>query len=86
MKAIVCTKFGPPDALQLKEVDKPTPKDNEVLVKIHATTVTRRDVILRSLRFPLRIVFGLVFGLRRNTILGHELAGENEFTQKERKK
>jgi NADPH:quinone reductase-like Zn-dependent oxidoreductase len=78
VKAIVCTKYGPPDGLQLREVEKPTPKANEVLVKIHTTTVTSGDTILRNLSFPLRIVFGLAFGLGRNKILGHELAGEIE--------
>ena len=78
IKAIVCTKYGPPEVLQLTEVAKPIPKDNEVLVKIYATTVTAGDVILRSLKFPLRIVFGIAFGLRRNNIPGHEFAGEIE--------
>ena len=78
MKAIVCTKYGPPEVLQLTEVAKPIPKDNEVLVKIYATTVTAGDVILRSLKFPFRIVFGIAFGLRRNNIPGHEFAGEIE--------
>ncbi|KYK35775.1 MAG: NAD(P)-dependent alcohol dehydrogenase [Theionarchaea archaeon] len=83
MKAIVCTKYGPPDGLQLKEVEKPTPKDNEVLIRVYATTVTAGDVLLRSLSFPLRIVFRLVFGLSRNKILGHELAGEIEAVGKD---
>ncbi len=62
MKAIVCTKYGPPEVLQLKEVSKPSPKEDEVLVKIHANTVTSGDVRIRNLTFPLRIVFGLVYG------------------------
>jgi NADPH:quinone reductase-like Zn-dependent oxidoreductase len=83
MKAIVCTKYGPPDGLQLKEVEKPTPKDNEVLIRIHATTVTAGDAILRSLKFPLRIMFRLMGGIGRNKILGHELAGEIESVGKD---
>jgi len=78
MKAIVCTAYGPPEVLQLREVKKPAPRDNEVLIKIHATTVTAGDVILRSMTGLQRIVFGLVFGLGRSKILGHELAGEIE--------
>lgn len=83
MKAIVCTKYGPPEVLELQEVAKPVPKHNQVLVKIHATTVTRGDVVLRGLKFPASIVFGLVFGLSRNKITGHELAGEIEAVGKD---
>jgi len=78
MKAIVCTKHGPPDVLQLKEVEKPVPKDDEVLVKVHAATVTSGDTILRGLTFPLNILFGLLSGLPRKEIPGHEFAGEIE--------
>ena len=83
MKAIVWTKYGPPDGLQLREVEKPIPKDNEVLVKIHATTVTSGDCEQRSLKLPIlyRFLMRLYIGLRkpkRITILGMELAGEIE--------
>jgi len=82
MKAIVYEKYGPPDVLQFKEVEKPVPKDNEVLIKIHATTVTVGDVMLRSASFFLRFVIkeGKPAGITKpkETILGHELAGEIE--------
>jgi len=77
MKAVVQTKSGPPEVLQLQEVGKPAPKDDEVLVKIHATTVTIGDVFLRKLKFPLTTLFAL-FGMPRKEIPGHELAGEIE--------
>ena len=78
MKAVVYTKSGPPDVLQLKEVEKPAPKNNELLIKVAATTVTSGDVILRGLKFPLNLVFRIAFGMGKNKILGHELAGEIE--------
>ena len=88
MKAIVWTEYGPPDVLQLREVDKPTPKDNEVLIRVHATTVTAGDCELRSLKLP--IYFGLPMriwlGLRKprgTTIPGTELAGEIEAVGKD---
>jgi len=84
MKAIVCTKYGPPDVLQLKEVEKPTPKDNEVLIRIHAASVTMGDCEMRSLKFSglLKVLMRLGIGFRgprkRFSILGQELAGEIE--------
>lgn len=82
MRAIVCTKYGSPDVLELREVNKPAPKPNEILVKIHATTVTTGDCRIRSFKsppllwIPMRIVLGLT--KPRNPILGVELAGEVE--------
>ena len=90
MKAMVLTKFGPPDVLQLQEVAKPTPKDHEVLIRIYATTVTAGDCELRSLkvplafRLPLRIYVGLI--RPRPMILGQELAGEIEAVGKDVKR
>jgi NADPH:quinone reductase-like Zn-dependent oxidoreductase len=82
MKAVVCIKYGAPDVLQLKEVEKPAPKGDEVLIRIYATTVTSADVRLRSSTFgplfwlPARIAMGIT-GPRR-TIPGGEFAGEVE--------
>ncbi|MGG2059077.1 NAD(P)-dependent alcohol dehydrogenase [Priestia megaterium] len=82
MKAMVCTKYGKPDVLQLEEVENPTPKENEILIKIHATTVTSGDCRVRSFNSPLLLwlPMRIVLGLRkpRKSILGVELAGEVE--------
>jgi NADPH:quinone reductase-like Zn-dependent oxidoreductase len=93
MKAIICTKYGPPEVLQLKEVEKPKPEDNEVLIKIHATTVHIGDTKIRSFNPCLGFVKDLLFkpimrimlGFTgpRKKILGMELAGEIEATGKE---
>jgi len=84
IKAILHTKFGSPDELQLKEVDKPVPKDNEVLIKVRATTVTSTDCNVRNFTFvprvfqiPARLFMFGVFKPRVN-ILGIDLAGEIE--------
>jgi NADPH:quinone reductase-like Zn-dependent oxidoreductase len=87
MKAIVCTKYGPPEVLQFKEVEKPVPRDNEVRIKIFATTVTSGDVRVRSFTVPLsfwlpaRIALG--FRKPKKAILGAELAGEIESAGKD---
>jgi len=88
MKAIICTKYGPPEVLQIKEVEKPTPKDNEVLVKVHATTVHIGDTKIRRLEpgmgpvkdFFFKPIMRIMLGFKgpRNKILGMELAGDIE--------
>ncbi len=87
MKAMVCTRYGPPEVLQLREVEKPSPKDDEVLIKIHATTVTPADYRVRGFRVPLSfwLPARLAIGLRRpkKPILGAELSGEIEAVGKE---
>ena len=89
MKAIVWTKYGPPDVLQLKEVEKPVPKEDEVLIRIYATTVTAGDCEARSLKFPILLLslsMRIYVGLRKPkkiTILGQELAGEIESVGKD---
>ena len=84
MKAIVCTEYGPPEVLQFQEVDKPVPGDDEVLIRVHATTVHRGDSRMRGLDIPgpgwQRLMARLVLGIRRpkNAILGMDLAGKIE--------
>lgn len=90
MKAIVWTKYGSPDGLHLGEVAKPTVKDNQVLIKIRAATVTAGDCEVRSLKFPLwlalpiRLYMGIINP--RNKILGQELAGDIEAVGKDVKR
>lgn len=87
MKAMVYERYGPPEVLQLKEVEKPIPKDNEVLIKIHATTVTSGDCRVRSLNVPagFGLIMRLIFGISKpkQPILGTELAGVIESVGKD---
>src|SRR4030043_806947 len=87
MKATVYTEYGPPDVLKLTEVAKPTPKDNEILIKVHATSVKIGDIWARnfkaisprqfSMPFPLWVLTHIAFGVNKPkiNILGAELAG-----------
>lgn len=90
MKAIICTKYGPPEVLQFGEVEKPTPKDDEVLIKIHATAVTASDIFIRSSNvpiwflIPMRIMLGIC--KPKNPIIGLVLAGEVEAIGKDIKR
>ena len=98
MKAIVCTKYGPPEVLQLKEVEKPAPKDNEVLIRVRATSVNFGDTMARNFKaitpreFNMPFLFWLLvkisFGLRepKITILGSEFAGDIEAVGKDVKR
>ena len=88
MKAILWTAYGPPQVLQLGEVDKPSPRANEVLVKVRATTAFAGDCEMRNLKIPVlyRIPMRIYVGFRRPkriTILGQELSGEVESVGKE---
>ncbi len=98
MKAAVCTKYGPPEVLQLKEVAKPTPKDKQILVRVFATTVNYGDIVARNFKdvsprkfnmpflfwFFAKIFFGL--GKPKITVLGSEFAGEIEAVGKQVKR
>ena len=89
MKAIVYTEFGPPDVLQLKEVEKPVPKDNEVLIRVFATPVSYGDLLARKIKhinsgefnmpLPLLLATRMYFGFNKPkvNILGSEFAGDN---------
>jgi NADPH:quinone reductase-like Zn-dependent oxidoreductase len=84
MKAVVCTKYGPPEVLELREVEKPAPKRNEALIKIHATSVTASDCIVRGFKLPrwsplgISMAIAIGFTKPRKPILGMVLAGEIE--------
>jgi NADPH:quinone reductase-like Zn-dependent oxidoreductase len=90
MNAVVCTKYGAPDVLELREVEKPAPKNNEILIKVHAAAVTTADCRVRGFEcpalywIPMRIVLG--FRKPRKPILGVDLAGEIEAVGKDVKR
>jgi NADPH:quinone reductase-like Zn-dependent oxidoreductase len=82
MKAIICTKYGPPEVLKMKEVEKPAPKDDEVLIKVFATAVTASDIFIRGSQIPIQfwIPMRIMLGLTkpRKSIIGLVLAGKIE--------
>jgi NADPH:quinone reductase-like Zn-dependent oxidoreductase len=87
MKAIVCTKYGPPEVLQLKEVEKPTPKNNEVLIKVYASAVTASDSLIRRSDLPAVMSFGrglsVGFSRPRKPVFGAVVAGDIEAVGKD---
>ncbi len=87
MKAIVCTRYGPPEVLQLKEVEKPTPKNNEVLIKIYAAAVTASDCLMRRSDLPFMFSFmrrlAVGFTKPRKAVSGFVLAGDVEAVGKD---
>src|SRR5262245_48003308 len=77
MRAVVYDRYGPPEVLQIDEVERPAPKDGEVLVKVHASTVNRTDVGLRGAEyFVSRLVTGLLKPKPERRVVGMEFAGE----------
>ncbi len=90
MKAIICTKYGPPEVLRIAQRPKPVPKDDEVLIKIFATSVTNSDIFIRSSDVPLmfRIPMRLMIGIRRprNPVIGEVFSGEIEYAGPEIKR
>jgi NADPH:quinone reductase-like Zn-dependent oxidoreductase len=90
MKAIVCTKYGPPEVLQIRQCKKPVPRKDEVLIKIHAASVTNSDIFIRSSNIPLRflIPMRLMIGIKRprNSIIGEVFSGEIEYAGSEIKR
>jgi NADPH:quinone reductase-like Zn-dependent oxidoreductase len=90
MKAIVCTKYGPPEVLQIKQCKKPVPRKDEVLIKIYATSVTNSDIFIRSSKVSPKymIPFRLMMGITkpRKSIIGEVFSGEIEFAGPETKR
>lgn len=90
MKAIICTKYGPPEVLQIRQCRKPIPRKDEILIKIYATSVTNSDIFIRSSDIPLmfKIPMRLMIGIRRprNPIIGEVFSGEIEFAGPEIKR
>lgn len=86
MKAVIQTRPGPPDVLQLTVLPKPAPGDDEVLIKVHAATVTSGDLVLRKMPGIMLLLMQLLMGMRRKNIPGSEFAGEVESVGKDVKR